>query len=136
MKYSFWYIIRCYTKFGNGDLITQLRWDNLTFEVRTKWHWYFEYRAALIKVKYPKSYIEQTWGKKEITNESPEQLIRYKIKKRRTVLKRKITQFKNAIKDYEDKQEQLLIPDFLNEKYLRTTKKLKEYEKELQGESN
>ena len=131
MNYSFYYKIGCYTKSGGGELLESLTWENMTFEVRTKWNWYFEYRAALLKIKNPKSHIEQFWGSREITDQSPTELKRYKIQARSVAVKRLVSRFKNAIVKYECEQRETLIPDFENERYLRTIEKLKEYEAEL-----
>jgi len=114
-----------------GSFIEGLFWENLTFEVRNKWNWYFEYRAALLKIKHPKSYIETYWGSKEITNDSPEDMIRYKRSKRMTVLKQQISKYKNAVLKYELAQKQLLIPDYGSERYINTIAKITDLEKEL-----
>lgn len=131
MKYSFWYMIKCYSKFGNGELLEYLKWDDLTFEMMTKWKWYFEYRAALLKVKYPKSYIEIQQDKKEINESSSSQLQGYRRKKEITELKRKISLYKGAVIKYEKEQEMKLIKDYYNQKYINTIEKIKELEREL-----
>ena len=104
--------------------------------VRNKWNWYFEYRAALLQVRYPKSSIEKTWGSKEITNASPIELRRYKIQTRITSVKRLVTRFQNAIDRYICEQKATLIPDFENKRYLRTIEKLEESKNELTDLTN
>lgn len=39
-----------------------LLWDNMPFEMLKRWKWYFEYRAALLKVQYPRIRVEVTTG--------------------------------------------------------------------------
>lgn len=130
--YSYWYKIVCYNgKYPNSGAKEILYWDNMPFDVRVKWNWYFEYRHALLKVQNPKSKVDSVWGKKERTNATPEEIEKEKNIRRRTTIKRKITQFQNAIKKYEQEQKLKLIPDFENPKYIRTVEKLKEYQAEL-----
>ena len=128
--YSFWYDIFVSDKQG-GNTISELHWNNLTFDCRTKWNWYFDYRAALLKVKYPKSYIEKRWGSKEINNESPRDLQWRKLIARRVTVNRLVTKFSNAILKYENNERTKLIPDFENPTYLRTVNKLESYKIEL-----
>lgn len=130
MNYLFWYKILVFTKPG-GDLVEHKLWKDLRFDIRMKYNWYFKYRAALLRVKYPKFYIDQRWGKEEINEMSPKQQIEYRDKRRKIAVKRKITRFRNAITVYETEEKLKLIPDFNNPKYLRTIEKLKEYENEL-----
>jgi hypothetical protein len=54
-----WVCIKVYrNKYSNSGIIHFLKWDNMLFPVRTKWDWYFTYRAALLQVRYPKSRVE------------------------------------------------------------------------------
>jgi len=82
-------------------------------------------------VKYPRSYVEERWGPIEINERSPKELLEYRKKQRTTVMKRKITQFRNTIIKYEEAQKTVLVPYFDNPQYLRTIAKLKEYELKL-----
>lgn len=34
--------------------VEQLFWNDLPYYIRTKYDWYFEYRAALLRIKYPR----------------------------------------------------------------------------------
>jgi len=131
MNSYYFYLITVHTKFGNGVLVEYLKWDHLPVEVFQKWKWYFIYRAALLQVKYPHYYVEQRWGAKEITNESPEDLQVYKTNKRKSFVKGIVKRFENAILKYECEQNQMLIPNFDNPKYLRTIEKIKDYKAEL-----
>ena len=62
--YTFWIHIKVTDKLG-GNLIECLEWNDLPWEVRKKYRWYFKYRAALLQIKYPKYEIEMTWGSLE-----------------------------------------------------------------------
>jgi hypothetical protein len=44
-------------KFANSNRLETLKWDNLRFDLAVKYKWYFEYRTALLRVKYPKNCI-------------------------------------------------------------------------------
>ncbi len=35
---------------------------NMSFQLFIKWKWYFEYRKALLIVKYPRAFVEMTSG--------------------------------------------------------------------------
>lgn len=82
-------------------------------------------------MKYPRSYVEERWGPIEINERSPKELLEYRKKQRTTVMKRKITQFRNTIIKYEEAQKTVPVPYFDNPQYLRTIAKLKEYELKL-----
>ena len=41
-----------------SDVIEFLIWKNMDFKLVFKWDWYFQYRAALLQVKYPKYRVE------------------------------------------------------------------------------
>lgn len=57
----------CKVWVGNlGDRPTKvLIWDDMPFEMLKRWKWYFEYRAALLKVQYPRIRVELTTGVSE-----------------------------------------------------------------------
>ena len=50
--------VLCYFKIGvyksGSILIEQLFWNDLPTWIRSKYDWYFHYRAALLRIKYPK----------------------------------------------------------------------------------
>lgn len=135
MNYLFWYKITVQKKQGE-DVIDYLVWDNLRFDVRNKWTWYFEYRSALLKVKYPKYLVKQSWGRIEVTELSTDEQKALKNKSRSIWLKGRITTFRRAIEKYECEEKQKLIPDWENKKYIRTKEKLKEFETELNQLTN
>ena len=98
---SYYYIIKVYTKLG-GDLVELKRWDNLRFDTRIKYDWYFTYRAALLQVKYPKYLVNCKWGHEPATAKTLEQLKARKV----TNLKSRITKYKNRLEDYKQQFEQ------------------------------
>jgi hypothetical protein len=61
--YSRLYWVKITVKPKQGlDAIEHLIWKDLPFEVRTKFDWYFKYRAAKLQVKYPKMYVHIDFG--------------------------------------------------------------------------
>lgn len=49
--------------FKSGSIqVEQLFWNDLPFYIRTKYDWYFEYRAALLRIKYPRYRHSITMG--------------------------------------------------------------------------
>lgn len=52
--------------------IYRLEWFGITFNVLSKWRWYFDYRHAMLKVQYPKNevktYISQIEPNKKTTS--------------------------------------------------------------------
>lgn len=89
-----WVKIECFTKFGNGDLVEQFIWRDLRFELRNKYSWYFKYRAALLQVKYPKLYVDFTWGQEEARGDQ----IAISIENKRRAKQRKLTEYRNKLK--------------------------------------
>lgn len=83
----------CRVWVGNlGDKPTKvLIWDNMPFEMLQRWKWYFEYRAALLKVQYPRIRVEVTTGFSE------------KKKDLATVLKNRITSGKGEVTKWKNK---------------------------------
>ena len=75
--------------------VEQLFWNDLPYYIRTKYVWYFEYRAALLRIKYPRYRHSITMG--SYPKETKEII---KIKERQ--LKFANTKFYNAKKIMED----------------------------------
>ena len=110
----------------NRFIIEVLRWDSLPFKLRMKYNWYFEYRAALLKVKYPKyevrlvSFDEKASGK--IVLSENENLV---ISKKRTLSK-----YFNKLKAFE-KDYVSLFPINEDPEYLKALAKVQRLEQEL-----
>ena len=51
---------------NHRNVIESFHWDRMTFKQRNKWDWYFHYRAALLRTKYPKLNHDVTWGTYEV----------------------------------------------------------------------
>lgn len=47
---------------SHREIVEVMRWDGLPFGTRTRFDWYFKYRAALLQVKYPRLDVVMTWG--------------------------------------------------------------------------
>ncbi|MFN3803234.1 hypothetical protein [Belliella pelovolcani] len=97
---SHWVLIKVYDKQG-GNLLQLHRWDEMRFETRNKWGWYFIYRAALAQVQHPKAHVDFTWGNIQALGKTKTQLLSNKI----TARKRKITEYKNKLSKFEEEFE-------------------------------
>lgn len=88
----------CRVWVGNlGDKPTKvLIWDNMPFEMLTRWKWYFEYRAALLKVEYPRIRVEVTTGFSEKKKD-----LATVYKKRIISGKGEVTKWKNKLAAFE-----------------------------------
>ena len=114
-----------------SDVIEFLIWKNMDFKLVFKWDWYFQYRAALLQVKYPKYRVEYDRWSTTAEGRTLQRIELDKKTKRITVCKRMITKCKNSIESYRLEQNSLLIPNWNNERYLKTIDKFNEYSKEL-----
>ncbi len=93
-----WVVIKVFTQRGPyGTQVEYHKWDRMTFEQRTRWDWYFKYRAALLQVKYPKHEVEFLWGNEDAVGKTAEHILRDKI----AAKKRTITKHKNIKKELE-----------------------------------
>lgn len=93
-----WFVIKVYDKkSASPKLIEFQKWEHLRFELRTKYDWYFKYRAALLQVKYPKYAVETFWGNEPATGKTAEHIKKGYIKAK----KAKITELKNKVRKAE-----------------------------------
>lgn len=59
MEKLYGFIIKVHAgEYPTSDIIEVYRWSGFKFTLFFKWKWYFEYRAALLRVKYPKNHID------------------------------------------------------------------------------
>ena len=94
-NYLYWVVVQVYeTEYPTSNVIERLEWDNLPFHVRTKWGWYFQYRAALAQVQHPKSLVKFHWGNKPPDKRTRADFLKQSI----TSKKRMITKLSNEIK--------------------------------------
>ena len=91
----YWCKIRVYDDRGRAYGIKECKiWDDLQFNLISKYRWYFDYRAALLKVQYPKCEVEIKTGSKEPNKKTVQDFLKDKI----TGKKRMITKLSNEIK--------------------------------------
>lgn len=126
------YTIYLYTKKFGGKFVKKLRWEGYTLEWSVKWRWYFEYRAALLKVQNPRYTVEQSWGTfvPKVVQDIRVVEIK-KLKKDITTAKRMRTKFFNAIKKYKIQELKTLIPNWENPDYLKANMKFSFYDNKL-----
>lgn len=112
-------------------IIESMQWTNLKLDFIFKWEWYFNYRAALLQIKYPKADVRIIKWQSDPIGRTKEQ-INVDLKKKRIVTcKRMITKLSNKINTYEKEQSSTLIPFLDNKNYLKAKTKKEEYKKEL-----
>lgn len=62
---KYYYSITVYYRYPGGTVLFHKVWEDMPWAVRTKWNWYFRYRAALAQVQNPKSTVEvREWSLK------------------------------------------------------------------------
>lgn len=124
-----YHIIKVYS-LKYRDIIECLQWEDLPTKVAIKWRWYFEYRAALLKVKYPRHQVELYSGTMEPSKVQLERIKRNQEiarKGRITKLKNKIVKIELAIKSMRENWNELFPveahPDYnLLERILKNEK--------------
>jgi hypothetical protein len=102
--------------------------NEMTVPFYARWSWYFEYRAALLRIKYPKAYTELIHGTHQYIPKAEE--LRKKQYDKIISKKAKITQVKNRIKRAEAEWRELWHIEE-NQQYQEAIKKLFELEEEL-----
>lgn len=90
--YEFYYCI--YVKTTKHETIEKMVWSGFSFDQFNRWRWYFDYRAALEKVKNPRFHIETTFGRNVKKIEDLEKNKKNKIR----ACKAKITEMENKLK--------------------------------------
>lgn len=93
-----------------------------------RWKWYFQYREALLRVKYPKAYIHLEQGPYEYI--LPEHEYKQKIRNRYIADKAQLTKFKNKLKSLSKNWNQL-FPIEEHPDYKKISAKLEEYTNQL-----
>ena len=120
-----WVKITVKTRLG-GDVVESLSWSNLRWHTRCRFGWYFNYRAALLQIKYPKYEVNMTWG-----NDAKPKTQLEKLQDKITGKKATITKFKNLLKKAEDSWTDL-FPITTNPDYLKAVEKIQRLEGELE----
>jgi hypothetical protein len=122
-----WVWILVFPGLRPDDMIDNLRWDNLSFELRLKYDWYFKYRAALLQVKYPKARIEFRFGHQDAEGKSLDHIKANRI----TAKKRKITELINKL-EKDKKSWAKIFPIEEDILYKKASAKVERLEQELQ----
>lgn len=123
-----WVKIVVFKKGYGSEVIKTIIWDGLPFPLRTKWDWYFKYRAALEQVNNPRSHVHFTWGNTPAEGKPLTQ----QLKDRLTSRKALVTKTENAIRKYENANQKLLIWEKeTDEMYQKALEKLSNYRDEM-----
>lgn len=111
---------------SHRTLIELKEWQNLYYHTLCNWRWYFDYRAALLKLKYPKYTVDCFWG--HYPSHGPQHIDQ--LKNRIRSKKAKITEIKNKIKSVQNEWDEIfpLEDDLI---YKQVMSKLKRFEFEL-----
>ena len=113
-------------KHCNSNVVESIKWDGFYLPQLTRWNWYFEYRYALLRIKYPKNGIKKGSFDYEITPDKACFLLKNKIKAKKS----KITEFKNKLSLAEQSWNQI-FPIEDDELYQKCVEKIKKLEFEL-----
>lgn len=100
-----------------------LYWFDLPWAVRVKWNWYFEYRAALLKVKYPRFQVVHTWGNEAPATLTGKQVVIRSLNNLRLARVRKITELERKIQAVKDNWQEI-FPFESHELYQKVVAKI------------
>lgn len=126
-KYLYKYTIRVMQ--DNYNVLESFSWYNMPFPLYSKYIWFFDYRAALLKIKYPKLNIRIEAGvQREGTYSSITE--KHFLKNRITKAKGKVTEYKNKL-DVFIKNWNSLFPYENDVLYLELKKRILEREERL-----
>lgn len=79
--------------------------NDMTVQFYHRWKWYFEYRAALLKVRHPKSFVQLYQGVYDYV--LPEEELRTKLENKIRAAKGRITEFDGKLKNLVDSWSEL-----------------------------
>lgn len=102
--------------------------NGLKFDLFYKWKWYFEYRAALLKVKYPRGLVELSMGAYDY--ELPSDTYKEKLSNMIRAAKRNCTILDKKI-DRAKKHWNQLFPIEQHPDYTKVVQKQKRYQEKL-----
>lgn len=121
------YYIKVYDgKYPSCNTLLFIKWEDLTFELFHKYKWFFEYKYALLRIKYPKNLIVKEQFKRDLNAEEKNDVLKNKISGK----KRTITKYKNKLKLAEE-QWNRLFPIEDDNMYQLATSKISRLESEL-----
>lgn len=122
----FWYRIEVQTGRHGIDKPKVIVWNDLPWAVRTKWDWYFKYRAALEQVRNPRAKVTATWGHAEPDTRTALRILADRISSQQG----KVTKIKNLLfKARAEWNDLMPIEDHPN--YKRAIEKLEREQAEL-----
>ena len=102
--------------------------NDMTVPFYQKWRWYFEYRAALLRVKYPKSFIGYEQG--SYIYELPENMYKDKVKNIYFSNKRQFCKFNNRLNALKQNWNEI-FPIEEHPDYIKIMDKKAYYQKQL-----
>lgn len=129
----YWYKISVKPK-QSLDPIKVLIWKDMRFDIRTKYDWYFKYRASLLQVQHPKMFIQVDFGSDEASTKTRTYTLKNLIINR----KAQVTKWQNNIEQFK-RNWNSLFPLNEDQSYKAALAKLeqKQFElKELENEYN
>lgn len=127
--YKWGYYIKVYDgKYPSSSTLLLIKWENLSFELFCKYKWFFEYKYALLRIKYPKHLIEKNQFKIDLNAEEKKDLLKNRIIGK----KRTITKYKNKL-SLAEKHWNQLFPISEDDMYKKAVIKIERLESELQN---
>jgi hypothetical protein len=117
------------TRCSPADKVEYFR-NDMTLEFYNKWEWYFNYRAALLKVQNPKLYVNYEHGVYNYI--LPEEQYKEKVKNKYISSKRQITIYEKRIKAITGKWNEL-FPIEDHPDWKKVTAKLDYYKQEFEN---
>jgi len=127
LPYVFNVYLRVQTRQGNGENIAFHKWEGLTGDQLVRWSWYFKYRQALYRVKYPRSY--STISEFKYVPSGP--VLCKKLYNQWLGKKRKVSEWKNKVKKAEEQYDQL-FPIETHPVYAKALLKLERLKQEFE----
>lgn len=80
-------------------ILEEIVYEKTNYHFNRRWKWFYKYRQALLQIKYPKANVEILYETVSVQSyEQQSHLLKNKIIAR----KRKITEFENRIKRFEN----------------------------------
>jgi hypothetical protein len=94
-------------------------WEDKDLMRFMRWRWFMNYRAALLQVKYPRAIVEVNKGRRvELTEEEKFEVIKTRLKNRITARKRKITEWQNKLKKFEEEWDKKYAQELFSPLYV------------------
>ncbi len=103
--------------------------NQMTIPFFYRWKWFFLYREALIRVKYPRAYIKLEYGPYDYV--LPKDIYKKKIKDLLAGNKRKLTQYKNKIAYVKQNWNEIFPPEE-HPQWVKVIEKLDYYTKTVE----